>query len=130
MHADPGRPRFPARRPRAAAALAPGLLLATALAAAADISTPSVSGLPWRSGATGGGFPCLAQLRGRALDARTTFVGHDSFPAMVTKSGRMQRDAAQAPLLVVSLPLLPSSNKGQFAQCAAGAFDGSFRQIG
>jgi hypothetical protein len=31
---------------------------------------------------------------------------------------------------VVSLPLLPSSNKGQFAQCAAGAFDGYFRQIG
>ena len=126
---------MPTSRPRARwraglLALAASTALAGTAASAADVSTPNVSGLAWRSGATGGGFPCLAQLRGRALDARTTFVGHDSFPAMVTKSGRMQRDAAQAPLLVVSQPLLPSSNKRQFAQCAAGAFDGSFRQIG
>src|SRR5689334_21590284 len=41
-----------------------GLLLA-ALAAApalADVTTPILSGLAWRSGATGGAFPCLAQL--------------------------------------------------------------------
>src|SRR3954452_1481939 len=97
---------------------------------AALVSTPTVSGLPWRSGATHGGFPCLAQMRGRPLDVITTFVGHDSFPAMVRQTDRMQSVARLAPLWVVSLPLLPSANKRDFAHCAAGAFDGSFRQIG
>src|SRR4051794_1559788 len=126
MHGDPGRSR----------PLAPALLLAAALAAgpaaAADLASPMVGGLSWRSGATGGGFPCLAQLRGRPLDAFTYFVGHTSFPAMVkqTASGNMRALAAQAPAWVVSLPLLPSANRGQFAQCAAGQFDGSLRQIG
>ena len=58
-------------------AVTTGGLLLTALAAApalADISTPIFSGLPWRSGTTAGGFPCLAQLRGRTLDVVTTFV--------------------------------------------------------
>ena len=32
--------------------------------------------------------------------------------------------------MVVSMPLLTSDTKGQFAQCAAGAFDSSWRQIG
>jgi hypothetical protein len=32
--------------------------------------------------------------------------------------------------MVVSLPLLTSDTRGQFAQCAAGAFDGYFAQIG
>ena len=91
MHGDPGRSR----------PLAPALLLATALAAgpaaAADLASPSVSGLPWRSGAVGGGFPCLAQLRGRALDAFTFFVDHTSFAAMVrqTTSGNMRALAAK-----------------------------------
>jgi hypothetical protein len=112
-----------------------GLLLA-ALAAgpatAADLASPTVSALPWRSGSVGGGFPCLAQLRGRPLDAFTFFVDHTSFAAMVrqTTSGNMRTLAAKAPAWVVSLPLLPSSNRSQFAQCAAGQFDGTFRQIG
>ena len=38
--------------------------------------------------------------------------------------------ARKAPVLVVSLALLPRQNKGQFAQCAAGAFDNYFRQTG
>ena len=107
-------------------------LPAAAAPAGGGLGTPLVSGLPWRSGATGGGFPCLAQLRGRPLDAITTFVPHDSFPAMVrfTGGGWTRGNAKKAPLWVVSLPLLPSSERGQFARCAGGAFDGSFRQIG
>ena len=50
---------------------------------------------------------------------------------MVTNTaGWMRLSAEKAPLFVVSMALLPSDNKGQFAQCAAGAFDGYFRQIG
>ena len=91
------------------------------------------SRLAWRSGATTGGFPCLAQLRGRPLDAVTTFVPHDKgFAGMVafTAGAYWRANARLAPLLVVSLPLLTNDTRGQFAQCAAGAFDGYFRQIG
>src|SRR3954452_18449656 len=116
MHGDPGRYR----------PLASAFLLAAALAAgpaaAADLARPIVGGLSWRSGATGGGFPCLAQLRGRPLDALTTFITHASFPAMVAQTGGAwaRGTAKQAPLWVVSLPLLTDDTRGQFAQCAAG----------
>src|SRR4051794_28374694 len=115
-------------RPAAPPALAPAATLATPAALATSVP----SRLAWRSGATGGGFPCLAQLRGRPLDALTTFITHASFPAMVAQTGGAwaRGTARQAPLWVVSLPLLTDNTRGQFAQCAAGAFDGYFRQIG
>src|SRR4051794_2476325 len=122
-------------RARRLASAAGGLLLAALAAepALADVTTPILSGLPWRSGATGDAFPCLAQLRGRALDAVTTFVPpNQGFAGMVsfTAGGYWRGQAKKAPLAVVSLPLLTTDTQGQFAQCAAGAFDGSFRQIG
>jgi hypothetical protein len=69
-------------------------------------------------------------MRGRPLDAITTFVDHGSFPAMVRQTDRMQSVARLAPLWVVSLPLLPSADRRDFARCAGGSFDGYFRQIG
>src|SRR4051812_12553865 len=119
------------RRPRPAIL---GLLLATLAvvpAARADLATPLVSGLNWRSGAPPGGLDCLVKLRGRPLDALTMFITPPSFADMVRNTGTWLRGyGARAPLLVVSLALLPKNNKGQFAQCAAGAFDGPFRQVG
>src|SRR4051812_19181135 len=124
------RPANPLARPRCA--LLAGLLLAApAAASAAGIGTPVISGLGWRSGSTGGGFPCIADMRARALDALVQFLAPPSFDEMVkSTAGWMRLSAKKAPLLVVSMALLPSNNKGQFAQCAAGAFDGYFRQIG
>src|SRR3954447_6474967 len=126
-----------ARRPANAAArpglaFAAGLLLAaTAAAARADVSTPIISGLAWRSGSTTGGQPCIADLRGRPLDALGVYLAPPSFDQMVKSSGAwVQRYGSRAPLLVVSMALVPANNKGQFAQCATGAFDGYFRQIG
>jgi hypothetical protein len=70
-------------------------------------------------------------MRARALDALVLFLAPPSFDEMVTNTaGWMRLSAKEAPLFVVSMALLPSNNKGQFAQCAAGAFDGYFRQIG
>src|SRR4051794_30674819 len=122
-------------RARHLASVAGGLLLAalTAAPALADVAPPILPGLPWRSGATVGAFPCLAQLRGRALDAVNTFVPpNQGFAGMVTfTAGSFWRaQARKAPLAVVSLPLLTLDTQGQFAQCAAGAFDRPFRQIG
>src|SRR5690242_3318549 len=106
MHADPGRTRSPARRSRTRASTAPALLLATALAAAtapaarADVATPAVSGLAWRSGTSG--IPnCLAALRGRAVDAGTLFLGNASFPGLVWQTST-KRAYAGPPLRVVS----------------------------
>src|SRR5689334_18255339 len=124
------RPANPLARPRYA--LAAGLLLAApTAAAAAGIGTPVISGLAWRSGSTGGGFPCIADLRARALDALVLFLAPPSFDEMVeSTAGWLRLSAKKAPLFVVSMALLPKNNKGQFAQCAAGAFDGYLRQIG
>src|SRR4051812_13187901 len=114
-------------RPRARASLASGLLMAAVFAAApaarADLATPIWSGLSWRSGTSG--IPnCLAALRGRAVDAGTLFLAIPSFPGLVWQTST-KRAYKGPPLRVVSLPLLPADNKGQFAPCAAGQFDGS-----
>src|SRR4051794_33773605 len=98
-------------------------------AALADIATPSWSGLPWRSGTSG--IPnCLPALRGRAVDAGTLFLGNPGFPGLVWQTSGLRPAKGRPPLPVVSLPLLPADNRGQFAPCAAGQFDGSFRQVG
>src|SRR5689334_9035152 len=121
----------PTRHPHRAG----GLLLAAlaALAAtpaiAADVTTPIVSGLAFRSGASYG-TDCLAQLRNRPLDVVLSFLGHKSFPALPGYAAAMARTAKKAPLWVVTVPLLTDDTRGQFAQCAAGAFDGYFRQVG
>ena len=110
----------------------PGLAAAAAPAdSLPDLLPPGLSHLSWHSGATDGGFPCLAQLRSRALDANTIFIAPPSFGEMVHNTATWVRlTARKAPVLVVSLALLPRQNKGQFAQCAAGAFDNYFRQTG
>jgi hypothetical protein len=84
-----------------AALLAAGLLAGAATPApAADITTAIPSGLSWRSGASGAS-PCLAQLRGRAMDANNSFIGHQSFPGMVSETRGAQAKAGLAPLWVV-----------------------------
>src|SRR5689334_24204372 len=112
----------PTRHPHRAG----GLLLAAlaALAAtpaiAADVTTPIVSGLAFRSGASYG-TDCLAQLRNRPLDVVLSFLGHKSFPALPGYAAAMARTAKKAPLWVVTVPLLTDDTRGQFAQCAAGS---------
>src|SRR5918911_2969360 len=123
-----------ASRPARARALpALGLLLA-ALApagrAAADPLASPASGLAWPSGAKSN-LSCLAQLRGRAIDVTHVDVAPPSFGEMVQSSAGWVRLAAmQAPTALLSFALLPARNKGQFAECARGAFDGYWRQIG
>src|SRR3954451_20390017 len=123
----------PRRASRIGVVLVAGLLVAAAGQAEAAkktkpvLRTPIVSGLSWRSGSTGDA--CLATLRGRALDAVNVFLGHTSFPGLARQTAGM-RPRQGIPLMVASLPLLTSDTRGQFAQCAAGAFDGYFAQIG
>ena len=91
----------------------------------------TASGLSWFSGATDGGFRCLAQMRHRALDVEHVYVAPQTFADMVQNTGSwVPRYAKQGARFMVSLALLPKANKSQFSQCAAGAFDGYFRQVG
>jgi hypothetical protein len=134
MTTEPSRPApGGARRGTRRRPLAAGLLLLAAAAPVADVRADPgpASGLPWASGSTKGG-ECLVALRDRPHDVLVNFVTHKSFQAMVNQTGQQtfKDTGAAAPLWVVSLPLLTDDTKGQFAQCAAGAFDGSFRQIG
>src|SRR4051794_13307233 len=74
--------------PRLSRPLAAGLRRAAAPAAGADVSTPIISGLGWRSGSTMGGLPCIADLRGgRPLDAVNVSLAPPSFDQMVQNSG-------------------------------------------
>lgn len=109
------------------------LLLSLSLLAASTAAADPLSGLPWPSGAKDG-QPCLAQLRGAPLDVFHWDATPADFPSMVSvTSGWVGRAVAATPkgaTALISYALLPTNNKGQFAQCAAGAFDGYWRQIG
>src|SRR3954449_13290912 len=104
--------------PRRPAPVSPPLappLSAPAAQAGGPPAASRPSGLGWVSGATAGGFPCLADLRGRSLDASHTYLTDTTFDGMVRQSaGWLQREAKRAPLWVVSMGLLPSGSKGQF----------------
>jgi hypothetical protein len=122
------QPLSPTSTASASAQPLPAVPLAQA-SGGGGLSTPMVSGLPFRSGASFD-VDCIAQIRGRPLDVNLSFLGHKSFPALVSYAASVGRAAKRAPLWVVTVPLLADNTKGQFAQCAAGAFDGYFRQIG
>ena len=93
-----------ARRLVSAGGLALAALVAAPLARA-DITTPMLSSLPWRSGASDGGFPCLADLRHRRSTPSTSTWPRRASPQMVQNSGSwVQHSARKAPLLVVSWP--------------------------
>ena len=111
----------------ALAGLAAGL--ATPPAAGAEVDTPRVSGLPWRSGASAGAD--FGAWRGRPLDVRVLFVRHDTWAEMLSfvRTTYFRGVCRQTPLCVVSLAMFPRSASGQFRQCAGGSFDGSHREI-
>jgi hypothetical protein len=91
----------------------------------------TASGLPWRSGAACGSA-AMEQWRGRRLDTSWLGLPKSGWAEMIrtARSRTLRARAASAPQIVVSVPLLPQSHAFQHAQCAAGAFDGYFREIG
>ena len=115
--------------------LALGLLSSGAApAVAAEVNTPVVSGLRWRSGASvDSPFVDFAGWRGRAIDANVVFVHTDDSWADLMgwlKDVRYKVSLKRSPLPVISLPMLPDEAARQFAACARGDFDGYFRQYG
>ena len=112
---------------RLAAALA---LLAAAPALAIDLASPTVSGLPWRSGMSCAG-PEQEAWRGRKLDVTVMFIPSESWDGMLKwlKSSYFKSKLGLAPQPVISMPMMPHP-EGQHVVCAGGAFDDHFRQMG
>jgi hypothetical protein len=136
-HTSGGHPKT-GQRPPARTLLASSLvLLAAALAlvgpvrADGALDSAILSGLPWRSGAACGSAEMEA-WRGRRLDTAWINLPKRGWAEMARQAGNptLRARAASTPQLVVSVPLLPSTHAFQHAQCAAGAFDGYFREIG
>lgn len=125
------RPASGRGRTLAALGAALGALAAPMSApSAANIDSPILSGLPWRSGASAD--PDFGTWRGRRLDVRVVFIEHDSFDMMrkKLKGNQLRTNAAQTPQAVVSLAMLPRDRPGQHEACAGGEFDDEYREFG
>jgi len=124
------RPHHTARR--LAAALATAVTAAGATASAADLGSPIVSGLPWRSGASCADAAYEAWRGGRGLDANVTFFPAASWAAMEgqAKTSSFRSKVGLSAQLVVSLPMMPKTDPKRHAACARGDFDDHFRTIG
>jgi hypothetical protein len=100
------------------------------------LNSPIVSGLAWRSGASsnvdGTDETEFGEWRGRRVDVHVLFVEHDDWAQMtrfLTGSffrGRVQ----QSPQPVVSLAMMPRSERKQHAACARGEFNARFQEFG
>jgi hypothetical protein len=111
------------------AAVVTAQVIPTLPAAAQQVGTQMVSGLPWRSGASAD--PPFGTWRGRPLDVRVVGVQHDTWAQMLKQlsGGFFWKNCSQTPLCVVSLAMFPRSNAGQHQQCKGGSFDENHRQI-
>ena len=90
-----------------------------------------LSGLPWPSGAACGG-PNFEAWRGHKQDVQITFAPIDSFDNVVRffNNWNVQKLSVKGPPVSVGLGLLTEDTRGQLTECANGAFDGYFKQIG
>src|SRR6476469_1956183 len=108
------------------------VLASLAAASAADLDSPIVSGLPWRSGASCADPTSAAWRGGRRLDANVAFFPAATWAAMENQAGTssFRGRVGLSPQLVVSLPMMPKTDPKRHAACARGDFDGHFRRIG
>src|SRR3954453_7449699 len=121
-------------RRRIVPGLAGGLPVAPVIATAAfaaDLDSPIVSGLPWRSGMSCAG-PAQEAWRGRKLDVTVIFIPSDSWSVMLNrpKTAYFKSKLGLAQELVISMPMMPNTEFKRHAACAQGAFDKYYRQMG
>lgn len=123
--------------PRPATNLRAGLLALTLLlgqgaaGAAADVTDgwPIRSGMPWRSG-VGQAYEPFAQWRGRPLDVYVVWQPHKTWKQIEEANGEVLSRLRDLPgRLSMGIAMLPRTHPGQFKECAAGAFDESYRTV-
>jgi hypothetical protein len=139
----------PVARRLAVPLVAAATLTASVAASAADLASPIVSGLRWRSGVSvpdvadparpaamapaasvAGAY--AAWRGGRRPDVNVVFVPGDSWTVMENrpKGSYFRSKVGLSAQLVVSLPMMPATAPKRHAACARGEFDGHFRTIG
>jgi len=110
-------------------AAAPKATAAAAKTTADATPTTTLSGLPWRSGATDTG-DAFASWRGRPLDVATTFENDGTWKGTevvwALETGELANFRGK---LSIAVPML-SDHNDTFPQCAAGAYDSHFRALG
>jgi hypothetical protein len=115
-------------------AVVAGVLALSPPSPAAGIGTPIVSGLPWRSGASvDDPYVDFGRWRGRPIDVDVVFIGHGTWNEMrerITTGALVRQGRSRAPLLAVSLALLPREARKQHQACTNGDFDHHFRAFG
>ncbi len=89
------------------------------------------SGLPWSSGVASADSTAFAAWRGRRVDNVTTEPNRETWEVLANPDvyGAIST-AADAPRLTIDNAMLPEQEQASFAECATGAYDGYFRQIG
>ena len=91
---------------------------------------PIRSGLPWRSG-VGNSFQGFEQWRGRPLDVYVLWHPHRTWEDIRQANKSLLTGVLRGKPGRVSmgLAMLPSTNPGQFAECAHGDFDDNYRTV-
>jgi hypothetical protein len=115
-------------------AVVAGVLALSPSSGGADVRTPIVSGLPWRSGASvDDPYIDLGRWRRRPIDVDVVFIGHRTWNEMrerIAEGSIGRQGRSRAPLLAVSLAMLPHEARKQHRACANGDFDHHFRAFG
>jgi hypothetical protein len=119
------------QRSTSVAWLLAGLVLAqTSFATAAPRLVESRSGLPWPSGATKPGIGFEAWRGNRLMDVYTLFLRRNNWTQVIqTAQESVSRASTLGPRLVIAVPMLPKTQKGQLERCAVGAFDPPIRSV-
>lgn len=109
-----------------------GSLTLGAAEATAQQWVPIRSGLPWASGANGGGggMADLQAMRGRPLDFRTTFLRQDTWQGLLAGTSNVRSIVTTGAAAVVAFGMMPQTHRGQHVPCAQGQFDSYIRTFG
>lgn len=91
----------------------------------------AVSGLPWSSGAVSEDDAAFAEWRGRPLDNITTWPNRETWDVIRNPDvyGAIS-SAAGFPLLTIGIAMLPEQEAASYAQCATGAYDRYYADVG
>lgn len=94
-------------------------------------SATNVSGLPWKSGAVSDDSAGFATWRGRPYDVITTWPNRETWEIVRNPDiyGAIS-DLSGVPMLTIGIAMLPEQGGATWAQCATGAYDQYFRDIG
>ena len=103
------------------------IVLTLALPAAAPASARQWvqvrSGLPWASGSINSGAPFEAWRGGRKQDVYTVFFSRRDWRTLVLSGLALSWAKNMGGQVVAAIGMLPNTNRGQLAQCAAGSFN-------